>query len=275
MKINYLCPYWGSEDKTTSEFFDRVLSEGYDGIEINLPEKPEFLLSLKLKLNEIKHDRPDFSFIAQCVPEELNDTPQEHLKRVLQRLKTLASWEPDAINIHTGKDYYSFEDNCRIIQAIEEFAIKNNMRIWHETHRGRFSFHLPSLQPYLKQFPQIKLTADYSHWCSVSESLLDGQDSLLAAVLPHVAHLHARVGHAQGAQVNEPFAPEWQLQLETFTGWWKEILHYRQGEGDALFTITPEFGPMPYMPALPYTGQPVASQWDINARMKDYLKLNL
>ena len=275
MKINYLCPYWGSEDKTATDFIEGVLAEGYNGIEINLPEKPEFLLGLKLKISEIRHYNPKFSFVLQCVPEARTESPDEHIKRVLSRLKTLAAWEPDAINIHTGKDYYSFEDNCRIIAATEEFAAKNNVVLWHETHRGRFSFHLPGLLPYLERFPQMKLTADYSHWCSVSESMLEGQDSLLAKVLPHVAHIHARIGHPQGAQANDPFAPEWLPHLETFTAWWKDILHYRQGKGQELFTITPEFGPAPYMPALPYTCQPVASQWDINSKMKEYLQINL
>jgi hypothetical protein len=37
-------------------------------------------------------------------------------------------------------------------------------------------------------------------------------------------------------------------------------------------TVTCEFGPSGYLPTLPYTQQPVASQWDINVFMKDLLK---
>jgi hypothetical protein len=40
-------------------------------------------------------------------------------------------------------------------------------------------------------------------------------------------------------------------------------------------TITPEFGPAPYMPLEPFTQKPLASQWDINMEMKNYLTKQL
>ena len=42
--------------------------------------------------------------------------------------------------------------------------------------------------------------------------------------------------------------------------------------GGKVFTITPEFGPWPYMPALPFTRQPITSQWEVNVYMRDLLK---
>ena len=51
------------------------------------------------------------------------------------------------INFHTGKDYYSFDDNCRDIEAAMNFSLKNNIRILHETHRSRFAFHTATLLP--------------------------------------------------------------------------------------------------------------------------------
>lgn len=37
-------------------------------------------------------------------------------------------------------------------------------------------------------------------------------------------------------------------------------------------TITPEFGPWPYMHAVPFTKMPSACQWDINTGMMELLK---
>ena len=85
-------------------------------------------------------------------------------------------------------------------------------------------------------------------------------------------HFHARVGHSQGPQVSDPRAPEWQEALECHLKWWDEIIAQHKQKGTAVFTITPEFGPMPYMPLLPYTMQPVSNQWEINNYMKDLLK---
>jgi hypothetical protein len=86
-----------------------------------------------------------------------------------------------------------------------------------------------------------------------------------------MAHLHARVGHEQGPQVNNPFAPEWQEHLAVFLAWWKEIINHRKNTSKELFTITPEFGPAPYMPAMPFTQEPLSNQWELNCTMKDYL----
>ncbi|HLA55188.1 MAG TPA: hypothetical protein VK623_03750, partial [Flavobacterium sp.] len=98
---------------------------------------------------------------------------------------------------------------------------------------------------------------------------------MFEAILPNVAHLHARVGFEQAAQVNNPFAPEWNEHLAVFLDWWKAIIAYRIKKGSRVFTITPEFGPAPYMPLLPFSREPVANQWEINVKMKDYLQTKL
>jgi hypothetical protein len=101
---------------------------------------------------------------------------------------------PDAINSHTGKDYYDWRDNIDIIAKAEQVAISSGIPIWHEIHRGRFSFHLKTLLQYLAIFPQLKLVADLSHFCVVSESDLHDQQDLLTQIYPNIAHIHARVG---------------------------------------------------------------------------------
>jgi hypothetical protein len=70
----------------------------------------------------------------------------------------------------------------------------------------------------------MKLVGDFSHWCNVSESMLDDQQHILKRIIPHIGHIHARVGYEHGPQVNDPFAPDWKQHLELFTSWWKEIL---------------------------------------------------
>jgi len=50
-----------------------------------------------------------------------------------------------------------------------------------------------------------------------------------------------------------------------------QIIENAKKEGNEFFTITPEFGPEPYMTIIPYTKQPITSQWEVNAYMKDLL----
>lgn len=274
MKIEYCCTHWGNEDKTLDHFFSDLLKESYSGVEINLPVNSRFDFLLYEKIQKLK-SKGNFKFIAQQVLEQKNESAEAYCKRLIERLEYLIIFQPDAINSHTGKDFFSFDDNCRIIETVEKYSIRHNIPIFHETHRGRFSFHLQTLLPYLEKFPSIKLTADFSHWCNVSESMLQGQEDALNLVIPHIRHLHARVGFEQSAQVNNPFAPEWAKHLNIFINWWQNILNYHINSGLETFSITPEYGPFPYMPTMPFTQEPVANPWKINAKMKTYLQNQL
>lgn len=52
---------------------------------------------------------------------------------------------------------------------------------------------------------------------------------------------------------------------------WRPIINRHRSEGREWFTITPEAGPPPYMPVLPFSGQPVADAWQINVAVRDWL----
>ncbi|MDB5240230.1 MAG: xylose isomerase [Spirosoma sp.] len=118
----------------------------------------------------------------------------------------------------------------------------------------------------------MRLTADYSHWVNVAEWYLADQLENVHRAIAVSDQIHCRVGHPQGPQVNDPRAPEWQDALETHARWWDAIRARMQKADMPVLTITCEFGPAGYLPILPYTQQPVASQWDINVFIKEFLK---
>jgi hypothetical protein len=94
----------------------------------------------------------------------------------------------------------------------------------------------------------------------------------MRAAVARADHIHARVGFPQGPQVNDPRAPEWTEALDHHLAWWDAIVaEHRRRKSDAL-TITPEFGPAPYMPAMPYSREPLSNQWEVNLYMKDLLR---
>ncbi|MFA9218427.1 MAG: sugar phosphate isomerase/epimerase, partial [Sphingomonadaceae bacterium] len=85
-------------------------------------------------------------------------------------------------------------------------------------------------------------------------------------------HIHARVGHAQGPQVGDFRAPEAQAALQAHLQWWDRVVALRRAAGAERLTLTPEFGPQPYTPSLPYTNQPVANPWELNVAMLQLLR---
>jgi hypothetical protein len=104
----------------------------------------------------------------------------------------------------------------------------------------------------MESLPELRVTFDVSHWCNVHESLLGDQAETLDLTLQRVDHIHARIGHPEGPQVNDPRAPEWDSAVKAHFAWWDKIVELKKQKGEVL-TILTEFGPPDYMPTLPYT----------------------
>ncbi len=269
MHLKILATQWGSEALTAATFLDKVLDEGFEGVEINMPDDTNYIRQFMETVEPLRETK-DFVFVGQCVLGLEPESFEDQYRRYEKRLQDLCILQPDFINSQTGKDFYTFDQNCRLIELAMNISAKTNIPVLHETHRGKFSFHALTLLPYLEKFPEIKITADFSHFCCVSESLLMGQEDIMAMIIPHVAHIHARIGFAEGPQVNDFTAPEWQETVETFLDWWKQILEYHKS--NQRFTILTEFGPDPYMPNMPFSRIPLTDQWQANVNMKNLLK---
>lgn len=266
MDILFFCPHWGLEQLTLEQAFQQIKNAGYDGVEMAVPfdtdKKEEFLrllqkYGLKLIAQQWSAAGPTFA--------DYKNSFREHLYH-------FAAVKPLFINSQTGKDYYSFEQNQELISLAEQISTETGVTIVHETHRGKFSFCAATTRQFLEAIPGFTLAADFSHWCNVSESFLQDQQETVDVAIKRTAHIHARVGHTQAAQVNDPRAPEWQEALQFHLGWWDAIISRQKGQGKQVSTITPEFGPWPYMPALPFTQQPVTSQWEVNLYMRNLLR---
>lgn len=251
-------------------FADRAKAAGYNGVEMNLPAEQTACQEMMQVLKDY-----GLQWIGQGYLPPASESTDAYLGRMQRYLEHLASFAPLFINNHTGKDFFEEAANDRAIRLAEDISQRTGVAIVHETHRGRFNYCAKSTYAYLTRFPELKLTADFSHWCCVSESLLEGQEAWVDEACQRAVHIHARVGYAQGAQVNHPAAPEHAVALEKHLGWWTYIYQLRKQAHAPYLTVTPEFGPAPYMPLLPYTQQAVASQWDINLYMKDLLARTL
>jgi hypothetical protein len=122
-----------------------------------------------------------------------------------------------------------------------------------------------------KAAPDLGIALDISHWCTVHESLLQDQQEAVSLALQHARHVHLRLGFEEGPQINDPRAPEWKPLLKQYFKWWDVVVaHHKKKKKD--LTVTPEFGPAPYMPLKPYSQKPISKQWDINLFMMELFK---
>ena len=268
MDILFTKANWEVSGLSVAEFVDLAGAAGYDGTEIYLPARSESTADIRAL-----HDAAGLKIVSHIATEGI--TPAEHLRTLEERYLRAVELTPLFINCHTGKDHFSFADSMQIFEAGEKLVAAHGVPLLHETHRGRALFSAPAALEFLRRLPGLRLTADFSHWVCVHESDLADQPEALAAAMRAAGHIHARVGFDQGPQVSDPRNSAHAPWLERFTGWWKQILELRRGEGREWCTITPEFGPPPYMPLTGPSPTPVGDAWEVNLWMKSHLRQQL
>jgi sugar phosphate isomerase/epimerase len=236
----------------------RVAAAGYDAVEAPLPG-PERREAFRRRLQE-----HGLSYIAQVFTQGADgEAAAAHAASFSSQLRQAAELEPLLVVSHTGRDDMGFEEQRRLFEACLETEDEVGVRVGHETHRGRVLFTPWATARLLGELPGLKLTADFSHWVCVCESLLEDRGDALLQACQRAVHIHGRVGYPEGPQVPDPRSPESHAALEAHERWWTMIIKDRRREDTPRLTFTPEFGPPDYMHTLPFTRQPVADLWDV------------
>jgi sugar phosphate isomerase/epimerase len=268
VKILYVRGLWGMPHPTLESNLRQIKEGGFDAVEMGAPATTQERRELRAELERI-----GLGLVVQQWTR--GSTPEEHIASFEEQLRRAVELAPLFVNSHTGKDHFPLRENLRVFREALRLAEGTGVRVLHETHRGRALYSLPSTMALLDALPALRLTADFSHWCCVHESLLEDQAESVARAVERSDHVHARVGHAEGAQVSDPRAPEWRDALEAHLAWWQAIVDRHVARGTEALTVCPEFGPPPYLPTLPYTRQPVADLWELNAAMRAMLRERL
>ncbi|WP_346317510.1 TIM barrel protein [Chitinophaga sp. YIM B06452] len=265
-ELKILATSWGFTG-TTGEFCDKAKKEGYDGIEVLWPsgKKEQDDLFAALEKYELEVGVLCAGFDRQY---------QKHLEEFIamtEEATAQTTRPPLYINCHSGRDYFSYDQNKAFIDHTTRLSKETGIMICHETHRARILYSAPAARHYIDTIPELRITFDVSHWCNVSESLLEDQQETIDLALSRVDHIHARIGHPEGPQVNDPRAPEWEPAVNAHLSWWDQVVEAKRKAGERL-TILTEFGPPDYMPTLPHTRDPLSDQWAINVHMLHLLR---
>jgi sugar phosphate isomerase/epimerase len=262
--LEFYCPRWGAED-SWDDFCKRVKTAGYDGVEYAMP-----IDEAEKRAAQEALQKYSLKFIGQYYQSFESDVA-ENAKNYERHIRNQLEMNPVFINCQTGKDWFSMAENSVIFETAFRIEQETGVKIMHETHRGKALYAAHVTQKYLGKFPALRLALDLSHWCTVHESLLEDQAEAVQLALAHSDHIHARVGHSEGPQVNDPRVPEWSETVQVFLGWWDQVVAQHR-QANKVLTINTEFGPAPYMPLLPFTRQPVVDQFEVNVFMMNLLK---
>lgn len=269
MQLKMLRSLWGAP-KSIEDAVRQTVEAGFDGIEGPPPRDPYERLHFRELLR-----RHDLVYVAEIttgladtptndwwVPEAYA-TPNDHLRDL--RIGALRAAELDPLFITTmcGYDAWSWSQNQDFFGRAIDLQNEVGLPISFETHRCRSTYNPWTTRDLLLEFPQMRLTCDFSHWCVVCERLIDSELDVIRLCASRAMHVHCRVGWAQGAQVADPAAPEYRNALRAHERWWDLIWASQEERGFELTTMTSEFGPDGYTPHLPYTNTPVVDLWSI------------
>jgi hypothetical protein len=251
LKLHLFHALWGMTG-SLSEQLNRAKQHGYEGIEAPMPSQEQQNEFMEL-LSELQ-----LAYIPQIF------TSNNHEETFQEQVERAKQFSPVLINSHSGKDFMSEDEQNRFFEHALRVEKAAGIQVAHETHRGRIMFTPKATASVLKLFPELKITADFSHFTCVCESMLSDQQEDLNLIKSRALHVHGRVGFEEGPQVPHPAAPEYAHYLQQFETWWDEMLHNAIIPAQPFATFTPEFGPPGYMPTLPFTRQPVADLFQVN-----------
>jgi sugar phosphate isomerase/epimerase len=259
-----------SGSSNLDELVQQTVAAGFDGLEGPIPHDE----SQRRALRQHLRDR-QLALIAEATtgtdPNSERDWWIPRGDRTLTDHLTDLKWTVDhaaemgALFVSTmcGYDAWSWQQNVDFFGQAIELERTSGITISFETHRSRSLFNPWITRDLLQQFPEMKLTCDFSHWCVVCERLLDSEWPILELCAQRAMHVHCRVGYAQHAQVTDPRAPEYAAALAAHERWWSLIWQTQAQRGMAQVTMTPEFLWDGYMQTLPFTQMPVADVWEI------------
>jgi len=234
------------------EQFQQIKAAGYDGVESAAQEIKE-----PKKFQDLLKDH-QLSYVALVYTEG-----PEHVDEMKRRINDAMRYSPKKIVAHAGRDTMSFGKTIRFFEQALRLEEELSIPIAHETHRRRPLYSPMNTLVLLRELPDIRVNADFSHWCCVTESMLEDHAEAVMMAARRAIHVHGRVGYENGPQVPDPRIPEWEDRVRKHESWWDTIIASHLTRHERELTFVPEFGPPTYMQTIPATGHPASDLWDV------------
>ncbi|MDP4198550.1 MAG: TIM barrel protein [Bacteroidota bacterium] len=251
MQLKIYKSLWGMTGPLEAQF-ERTKAAGYDGIESATQEIQNAPLFQQLLRDH------EFEYISLVYTEG-----PDHAEDFKRLANNALEFNPKKIVAHAGRDTMSYVKQVRFLESCLRIEEEIGIPIAHETHRRRPLFSPMNALAILRELPELRVNVDFSHWCVVTESLLEDHEQAIAIAAERSIHVHGRVGYENGPQVPDPRVPEWERCVTRHEAWWNLAIVAHRLRGEAELTFVPEYGPPSYMHTEPATGQPVANLWDV------------
>src|SRR5450432_1784761 len=204
---------------------------------------------------------------AQCYPSSVDD-----LKPVLELVARLGA---DHVNLQPNVRPQRIEQCILLLDGWRRLADQAGVAVPVETHRDRMTTDMFFMLQLLDCFPDLRLTADVSHYLVGREFAWPVDEinhALMHRILDNSWGIHGRIASREQIQVSLGF-PQHQDWVGLFMGWWEYAIRSwrKRAKPDAVLTFLCELGPPPYAITGP-DGAELSDRWEDALKMKDMVR---
>jgi hypothetical protein len=257
-------PFGGQREWSLAEKVAGVVDEGFDGIDIawtpGLPA-PEAIE---------RAQAADLAFGVTCFP-----TSVAHFTELAETFGALDP-RPVYLNIQPVPKVPTVLEGAALIREWSKTAEAAGFRPRFETHRDRMTTDLRFTLQLLEAVPEMRLTADLSHYLVGQEFAVpvsDENHELIRRVLERTEMFHGRVASREQVQI----AVGWERHrewLDLFLGWWEEgfrLWRGRSGAGEVMVFVT-ELGPPNWYAITGADGNELSDRWEEALLLRQHVR---
>jgi sugar phosphate isomerase/epimerase len=240
---------------TLDEKFSRVRAAGFEAVECWLSDSDEKEVTEALK-------RHDLRLVLGHRPFKVEQT-----REVVERAVRLGA---DFVFAQPADAFTPLDDVVKLLAEGRKIAADSGIPFFVETHRNNYTENLPQTIALIERIPDIRFTADLSHFVVVGE-FYGWEDERaherMMPVLERTAHMHGRIGNGEQVQVDvgdgSGATPQFFVRL-----WTIAMRHWlQQAKPGDVFPFASELGPPRYAITLP-DGSEFSDRWEQSLVMK-------
>ncbi len=207
------------------------------------------------------------SWQAQCYPRSVDE-----LRPIIEHVQEFGA---DHINLQADVRPYTLDECVPYIEGWRRLADDAGIALHIETHRDRMTTDLFFTLQLLDRFPDLRLTADLSHYVVGREfawPISDENHALMHRIIDNAWGFHGRVASREQIQLQLAF-PQHQKWLQLFMQWWEYGFRSwrRRAPPDGVLTFLCELGPPEYA-MTGADGYELSDRWQEAGCMKDCVR---
>jgi hypothetical protein len=204
---------------------------------------------------------------AQCYPKSIDD-----LRPVLDLVRKYGA---DHLNLQPDVRPTRLVDCIAYLEGWRRLAREAGVPTYVETHRDRMTTDLFFTLDLLDCFPDLRLTADVSHFVVGREfawPIPPEAHAQIHRILDNTWAIHGRVASREQVQIQLSF-PHLRHWVDLFMGWWEYAIRSwrKRAPKDAVLTFLCELGPPEYA-ITGADGYELSDRWEEALWLKDAIR---